>query len=42
MMKIEFHVDRLLNTIRQGDFYLITEDFESCKLLRYLITISYL
>lgn len=24
------HVARLLNTIQQGDYYLITDDFESC------------
>lgn len=24
-------LNRLLNTVRQGDFYLITEDFDSCE-----------
>ena len=24
-------IDRLLNTIRQGDYYLITDDFDSCE-----------
>lgn len=24
------HIDSLLNTIRQTDYYLITEDFDSC------------
>jgi hypothetical protein len=23
--------DRLLNTIRKGDYYLLTEDFDSCE-----------
>lgn len=24
-------LSRLLNTIRQGDYYLLTEDFDSCE-----------
>jgi starch phosphorylase len=28
-----FFMNSLLNTIRQGDYYLITEDFDSCEQL---------
>ncbi len=26
--------DRLLNTVRQGDFYILTDDFDACESFR--------